>query len=65
MLGMASGLSSLARFIGPLFTGFLYDLAQSRGAFFGGAIVTFFALLVALSMRNLPLTVIGEPPAAI
>lgn len=65
MLGMASGLSSLARFVGPLFTGFLYDLAQARGAFFGGAIVTFLALLVALSMRNLPLTVIGEPPAPI
>ncbi len=65
MLGLASGISSLARFAGPLVTGFLYDLAQARGAFFGGAMVTFLAFLVALSMLNLPLTRAVEPVASV
>ena len=34
MLGLASGIGSLARFLGPIVSGFFYDLAASRGAFF-------------------------------
>lgn len=64
MLGLASGLSSLARFAGPLFTGFLYDLAQARGAFFGGAMVTAIALLISLSMWRLPLLHTAETAVA-
>jgi MFS family permease len=55
MLGLASGLGSLARFLGPICSGFLYDLAQARGAFYGGAVLTFCAFLISLSMRRLPL----------
>jgi len=55
MLGLAAGLGSLARFIGPIGSGFLYDLAQSRGAFYGGAVLSFCALLISLRMRRLPL----------
>jgi DHA1 family tetracycline resistance protein-like MFS transporter len=55
MLGLASGIGSLARFVGPILSGFLYDLAQARGAFYGGAILTFCALAVSLWMRRLPL----------
>jgi len=55
MLGLASGLGSLARFLGPIVAGFFYDWAQSRGAFFAGAAFTFGAFLVALWMRRLPL----------
>jgi len=55
MLGIATAVGSLARFIGPIFMGFLYDLAAARGAFFGGAILTAAAFVVALSMRRLPL----------
>ena len=57
MLGLASGLGSLARFIGPILVGFLYDLAQARGAFFGSAVITAIAFVLALRMRKQPLTV--------
>ncbi|MGZ7040667.1 MAG: MFS transporter [Thermoanaerobaculia bacterium] len=55
MLGLASGVGSLARFLGPILSGFLYDLARARGAFFGGAALTGAAFLVALWMKRLPL----------
>jgi MFS family permease len=55
MLGLASGIGSLARFLGPIVTGFLYDVAQARGAFYVGALLTFTALLIALAMRRMPL----------
>ncbi|MEA2166208.1 MAG: transporter, family, tetracycline resistance protein [Thermoanaerobaculia bacterium] len=56
MLGLASGLGSLARFIGPILVGFLYDLAQARGAFYGSAVITAIAFVLALRMRKQPLT---------
>jgi len=55
MLGIATAVGSLARFLGPILMGFFYDVAQARGAFFGGAVLTGAAFLVALSMRRLPL----------
>ena len=55
MLGIATAVGSLARFIGPILMGFFYDLAQARGAFFGGAALTGAAFILALSMRRLPL----------
>lgn len=55
MLGLSSGIGSLARFLGPITTGFLYDLAQARGAFYGQALFVFCALCVAIWMRQLPL----------
>ena len=55
MLGIATAVGSLARFAGPIVMGFMYDLAQARGAFYGGALLTFAAFLIALSMRRLPL----------
>ncbi len=57
MLGLASGIGSLARFLGPILSGLLYDLARARGAFYGGAMLTFTALAVAVWMRRLPLAV--------
>jgi len=57
MLGLASGIGSLARFIGPIWCGFLYDLAQARGAFYGSAILTAIAFVIALRMRKQPLLV--------
>jgi MFS family permease len=57
MLGLASGIGSLARFIGPIWVGFLYDLAQARGAFYGSAILTAIAFVLALRMRKQPLLV--------
>jgi MFS family permease len=54
MLGLASGIGSLARFIGPIWCGFLYDLAQSRGAFYGSAVLTAIAFVIALRMRKQP-----------
>jgi DHA1 family tetracycline resistance protein-like MFS transporter len=59
MLGLATSVGSLARFLGPIISGFLYDLAQARGAFYGGAALTFIALLIAIRMRRLPLLVEG------
>jgi MFS family permease len=57
MLGLASGIGSLARFIGPVASGFFYDWARARGAFFTGAAFTCTAFVVALWMRRLPLIV--------
>jgi len=54
MLGLASAIGSLARFLGPIVTGFFYDLARARGAFYAGATMTAAAFLVALWMRRLP-----------
>ena len=56
MLGLATAVGSLARFVGPIVSGFLYDLAMARGAFYGGAVLTFIALTIALSMRRMALT---------
>ena len=55
MLGIATSVGSLARFIGPIAMGFMYDLAQARGAFYGGAVLTFAAFLLAMMMRRMPL----------
>jgi MFS family permease len=48
ILGLASGLGSLARFIGPILSGWFYDLAQARGAFYGQAGIMFVAFCVVL-----------------
>jgi DHA1 family tetracycline resistance protein-like MFS transporter len=55
MLGIATAVGSLARFVGPILSGFLYDLAHARGAFFGGAALTGAAFLIAIAMRRMPL----------
>jgi MFS family permease len=55
MLGIATAVGSLARFFGPILVGFFYDLANARGAFFGGAALTAIALMLTISMRQLPL----------
>ena len=54
LLGLATSVGSLARFIGPILSGFLYDLAQASGAFYGGAVLMLFALLIAVKMRTAP-----------
>jgi DHA1 family tetracycline resistance protein-like MFS transporter len=54
MLGLATAVGSLARFLGPIVSGFFYDLARARGAFYAGALLTFAALCVAMWMRRLP-----------
>jgi MFS family permease len=55
MLGLATSVGSLARFLGPIIVGFLYDVGRAPGAFYGSAALTFIALMIALSMRRLPL----------
>ena len=55
MLGLATAVGSLARFLGPIVSGFFYDLARARGAFYGGALLTFAAFSVAIWMRKLPI----------
>ncbi|HET7433842.1 MAG TPA: MFS transporter [Thermoanaerobaculia bacterium] len=52
MLGLATAVGSLARFVGPILSGFLYDLAKARGAFYGGAALMVLALAIAISMRT-------------
>jgi MFS transporter, DHA1 family, tetracycline resistance protein len=52
LLGLATSVGSLARFIGPIMSGFLYDLATAEGAFYGGAVLMAGALLIALRMRR-------------
>ncbi len=55
MLGLASGIGSLARFLGPIISGFFYDMAKAPGAFYTGATLTAIAFAVSLWMRKLPL----------
>jgi DHA1 family tetracycline resistance protein-like MFS transporter len=57
MLGIASGIGSLARFLGPILCGFLYDIAQARGAFYGSAVLTAIAFVIAIGMRKQPLLI--------
>ena len=53
ILGLATSIGSLARFLGPIATGFLYDLAGARGAFWCAAVLTSISLLIATSLgRN-------------
>ena len=44
--------AGLARFVGPLLCGFLYDVAQGAGSFYGGAVLMTAALLIAMRMRT-------------
>ena len=55
MLGLATAVGSLARFLGPIVVGFLYDVAHAPGAFYGSAVLTLIAFRIALSMRRMPL----------
>ena len=57
ILGLASGIGSLARFLGPIVSGFFYDHGAARGAFFAGAAFTLAAFVVSMWMRRLPLAV--------
>ena len=52
MLGLATSVGSLARFLGPVVSGALYDAAKAAGAFYGSAVLTLIAFFIALSMRN-------------
>ncbi len=52
LLGLAASAGSLARFLGPLLSGFLYDLAKAAGAFYGGAVLMAMALVIAVRMRT-------------
>jgi len=54
LLGLATSVGSLARFIGPILSGFLWDRAGAAGAFYGGAALMVCALAIAISMRKLP-----------
>ena len=58
ILGLATSVGSLARFLGPILSGFLYDLAKVAGAFYGGAVLMIGALVIAMRMRD------ERPPAA-
>ncbi|HVR40208.1 MAG TPA: MFS transporter, partial [Thermoanaerobaculia bacterium] len=52
MLGLATAIGSLARFIGPIVSGALYDFAKAAGAFYGGAGIMVCAMAAALVMRR-------------
>ncbi|HYK03374.1 MAG TPA: MFS transporter [Thermoanaerobaculia bacterium] len=52
LLGLATSVGSLARFLGPLLSGFLYDVARVAGAFYGGAVLMLCALVIAVRMRT-------------
>jgi MFS family permease len=52
ILGLATSVGSLARFLGPILSGFLYDLGRASGAFYGGAAIMSVALLIAVRMRD-------------
>ena len=51
LLGLAAAAGSLARFLGPLLSGFLYDVAKAAGAFYAGAVLMTVALIIAARMK--------------
>jgi MFS family permease len=51
ILGLATSIGSLARFRGPILSGFLYDFGKAAGAFYGGAIIMAAALAISVRMR--------------
>jgi DHA1 family tetracycline resistance protein-like MFS transporter len=53
LLGLATSVGSLARFLGPLLSGFLYDLGGAAGAFYGGAVLMAMALTIAVRSRRM------------
>ncbi len=52
ILGLATSVGSLARFLGPIVSGFLYDIDGARGAFYGAAVLTLIAFLITVSGRS-------------
>lgn len=50
MLGMQASIGSLARIIGPLLAGFIYDAFGNRGPFFSSAILSAMAFVMALGL---------------
>jgi MFS family permease len=52
MLGLASSAGSLARFLGPILAGFLYDFGGAAGAFYGGAVFMLGALFIASQIQS-------------
>jgi len=52
ILGLATSAGSLARFLGPLLSGVLYDAARAAGAFYGGAVLMLGALVIAIRMKD-------------
>jgi MFS family permease len=51
ILGLATSVGSLARFVGPILSGFLYDQAGVQGAFYGAAALTLVSFLIASSLK--------------
>jgi MFS family permease len=60
ILGLATSIGSLARFLGPIACGFLYDRAGARGAFYGAAALTGAALFLATTLRP-AIQAVAEP----
>lgn len=52
ILGFATSTGSLARFLGPILSGSLYDFAKSAGSFYGGAALMLGALIIAIRMKG-------------
>jgi len=52
MLGIQASVGSLARIIGPLLAGFIYDAYGNRGPFFSSAILSAVALVTALRLSR-------------
>lgn len=50
MLGIQASIGSLARIIGPLLAGFIYDAFGNRGPFFSSAILSALAFVIALGL---------------
>ncbi|HET8798546.1 MAG TPA: MFS transporter, partial [Thermoanaerobaculia bacterium] len=51
ILGLATSAGSLARFVGPMLAGVLYDWAGVAGGFYGGGVFMAVALLIAFRMK--------------
>lgn len=51
MLGLATAVGSLARFVGPIVAGFFYDVAGAAGAFYAAAVLTLLTLVIITRMR--------------
>lgn len=52
LLGLATSIGSLARFCGPLLSGWLWDRGGVAGAFYGGGVLMALSLAIALRMQK-------------
>lgn len=65
IMGLSASMGSLARMLGPVIFGFLWDVGNARGAFWSCALAVLIASILAMRLRKIRITEHRDPePAA-